>query len=130
MTATNAERIWEAAAEQEGEQDRERRRDFFGFLESGGAKKDALKLHVSQICAALCRARYYDTLAVLLRGLGFDDAQIVECIKDELVSRGTSMDYAYHALRLTGIDLDAEAMLAAIEEVDDRRSREYESIPF
>lgn len=89
-----------------------------------------MKLHVGQVCAALCRVRHYDTLAVLLGGLGFDDARIVECFKDELVERGVSMDRAYHALKLTGINLDAEAMLAAIEEVDDRNRREYESIPF
>lgn len=133
MTAVNADRIWEAATEQEeGEQARERRRNFVGLLEEGGAEKGDVKRHVAQVCAALSRARYYETLAVLLRVLGMDDVRIVECIKDVLVGHGEPMDGAYHALKSTGVDLDAEAMLAALEDVDDRRRRESEfsDIPF
>jgi hypothetical protein len=71
------QRIWKDITGQNGEESRERRRNFFSLFEIGGAEKEELSRHLGQVCDVLCRARHYDTLAVLLWGLGLDDNRIV-----------------------------------------------------
>jgi hypothetical protein len=99
------------------------------YFERGGAvEREELKRHLAQVCAALCRARYYDTLAVFLRGLGSDDDQILENIKDDQVARGLPVGSAWNALKTAGIRPDSGAMVAALREVDNSYRRRCETV--
>jgi hypothetical protein len=76
------EQILEVLAELNEERAEERCHDFFGVFEAGGAERGETKRHFAKASASLCGTRHYDTFAVILRGLGFDDNRILEFIKE------------------------------------------------
>lgn len=125
----------ELGPEQGAGQAEERRGNIRLTFETGGAMDwEELKQHLTKVCDALCRVRYYDTLAVLLRGFGSDDDQILKNIKDDQVARGMPIDSAWDALEAAGISFEPGAMVTALREVDSNYRRkceaDFDDIPF
>jgi hypothetical protein len=113
------ERLWESITEQAEEDADARCRGFFGVFRAGGAEKEDLKRHMAKLCAALCRTGYYDTLAVMFRGLGLSDKEILELIQGELIDSHRSVDSAWNALQVATLEVDDREVVATLKKVSD-----------
>ncbi len=107
----------------------ERWRNISEAFRAGGAEGREVPEHLSKVFAALSYAGHYRTLAVLLRGLGRSEAEILDSIKVELIARYKPVDEAWRAVRESGIRLNSEEIVAFLEEIDDSRE-DSEHIPF
>ena len=124
------DRAWDPIARQERAEIEERRRCLYGIFGSGGAEEADFRHHASRILSALCVAGYHDTLAVILRGFGYDEHQILAHIKRYHLKRGLTVGCAWDALRAANIKPDPQAVIAALEEIDENHRGGRDDVPF
>lgn len=118
------ERVWKATLEHGKRSDPEeegRCEQFMDVLRAGGAVKGELRGHMTNVCGALAATSCYETLAVLLRGLGYGEDAILEALKGDLLNRDVGADYALAAFNKANIHPAAETVLAALTEIVDCR---------
>lgn len=81
----------------------------------------------------MCERRYSDTLAALLRGLGYNEFEILSFIKDEHKRRKLPVAYAWETIRAANLGTGAQAIVEALEEIDGPRTwtdDSFDDVPF
>ena len=111
------EQVWKLIREPSDEHGEGRRRSFFDICKAGGAEEAELKYHVTRMFSALVALGHFDTLAVLLRGIGVDDEQILDFLKSECLYGDWPIQCMVRMLQASGIKPDPQKMLVALAEV-------------
>jgi hypothetical protein len=119
---------WDALEEQGKEELRERRAALYRLFGAGAAEEADYSRHLGNVLAGLFGGGYYDTFAVVLRAFGFTEEQILEAIKRRCLAARLTVGDTWKAIREAGISPDAEALVSALEEVDDHGG--FENNPF
>jgi hypothetical protein len=101
-------------------------------LESVLEDTEKVGRHAYYIIRSLSHTRCWDTLAVAMQALGYDEQDILETIKAWHIRHGMSVSSFWEAITGANIELDSEGVVAALSEVHEahKRPNMHEDVAF